>query len=165
MNISMKKIRNMTEKQRNIAIVIVLLVFAGLGFGDEIFKVETCTARVSKYVTAEFSETTTSTDSEGNPTIDTDYWSEAVSPVNTISKLNAMPEYPEMPDYDRSAKNDYDFDRFEFHTDATLTTYATNGEESTVFTDGIHKTAACLNTIGAVVVVKTWWFITYGSDF
>jgi len=169
MNISMKRIRNLTDAQRNLAVIACLLIFIGLGFGDEIFKVETCTARVSKYVTAEYSEDYTAThiDGDGNvsTSLETRYWSRNVSQVNTISKLNEMPEYPEMPNYDMSAADDYDFDRFQFHSDETLTTYATAGEESTVFTDGINKTAACLNTIGAVVVVKTWWFITYGSDF
>ena len=140
------------ETVRNVALIAGLSLFVYLGFGEEGFKVESCTATVSKYVTAEFSD--------GD-----DWWSEAVSPVHTITKYNEMPEYPTMPAYDKSEGVGWEFDRFEFHVDEKLSIHALNGKESTTFTDKIHKTSQCLDNLGFYIKVKTWWYITYGSDF
>ena len=159
------KIKKLNEHQIFGICAAVLAIFIWLGFGSAEYRIDSCYSTVSKYVTAEYSETTFGTDSEGMPTTDTSFWSEPASEVYSENALNEIVSYPPMPPHYKSMSSDYDFDNFEFHTDTNLSIRASNVEETTRFNEGVSKAAGCINNINTTVVVKTWWTITYGTDF
>ena len=159
------KIKKLNEHQIFGICAAVLAIFIWLGFGSADYKIDTCYSTVSRYVTAEYSETTIGIDMEGDTYMETDYWSEPASEVYAEDALNEHVVYPPMPKHYKSMASDYDFDSFQFHTDTNLLIRASNTEESTRFNESISQVAGCLNNLNTTVVVKTWWTITYGTDF
>ena len=158
------------------------------GFDHTSGVITDCAATVSTYVTAEYSETVTetSTDADGNlvTTTSTNYWSNLASEVYTTTTVtNANGQslhvnhdfdntlkysayYPPMPEYDRSLSNDFHFYNFKFHTDASITVYSELIDgTSTKFSDTITKNTLCINNIDSYAIIKTWYGITYSSDF
>jgi len=166
MKTTLDKIKNYIKVNKYFLLgLVVAAIIVASGFSHKMYKINQCNSTVTKYVTAEFSETTYGMDFEGNPTSDTSYWSEPASEVNSISVYDSMPEYPPMPIHDTSANRDSDFDNFKFHTDAKTDVYASIPGETTHFSVDINKAASCLNKLDDVAIVKTWYTITYGSDF
>lgn len=159
------KIKKLNEQQTQVLAAVALAIFVVLGFGSDDYKITSCYSTVYKYVTAEYSETTFGIDSEGMPTTDTSYWSEPASEVYSENAINDIVAYPPMPPHNKALANDHDFDNFQFHTDTNLLIRASNTEEKTSFNEAISKAAGCINNINTTVVVKTWWTITYGTDF
>jgi len=145
--------------------VVGFAAFVGLGFNTTSYQIDTCTSKVSKYVTAEYSELETGIDMNGDFYSETNYWSEPASEVFIEVVTNSTPVYPPMPAHDTSMRRESDFDNFKFHTDASLTVSGFDEEGRTVFTENISKATSCLNKLDAVVEVKTWYTITYGSNF
>ena len=145
--------------------VLVLLLLIWAGFSQRMYTVISCSSTVSRYVTAEYSETYVSVDMEGMPTTEYNYYSSPASEVYTITKINEMPEYPPMPDHDTSMGTDFDFDNFQFHTDTNLAVLAKDAGGSTAFSTSISKAKSCIESINHAVIVDTWYTITYSSDF
>lgn len=162
--------------------VASISAFIYFGFGGEIAVISKCESTVSKYVTAEYSETTVGIDMEGNAYTDTDYWSEPASAVNTVTTVNGeniivngnfnyteSSGYfsPDMPRHDVSMKSDYDFDNFQFHNDKNLkvSIKSIDTGEYGYFQDPISKTAICIDKLDSHVYIETWYTITYSSDF
>ena len=142
-----------------------LCFFTWLGFGVDSYQIDICKSTVTKYVTAEFSELETGIDFEGNFYSEINNWSERTSDVYTETVINETPIWPLMPEHDKSFSYESNFDNFRFHTYTKLTIEAFNNIERTVFSDDITKVEGCLNKLDQYVEVKTWWSITYGSDF
>lgn len=152
------------------------------GFGTEYAKVNTCQAIVTKKVTAEFSEVTSSLNADGTISTDIDSWSEDASPTYKVVTDNGDVSYishnfdltrsgdvywPPMPKHDPSFSRDLDFDNFKYRTDSTLkvyTTFTISGEPS-VFTEPVSRYGKCLNKLQNYIQVKTWYGISYSSDF
>lgn len=146
----------------------VIAIAAGavwLGYGDDVYEVRTCTSKVSKFVLANFSETSLEVDYEGKTYMDTDYWELAASPVVSTVRINEPPDYPAMPQHDVSMSRMRHFDNFSFRTKSDLTIMATLFGEVTIFSEGISKAPACLRKVGQLITVKDWYGITYGSSF
>tara|TARA_R100000951_G_scaffold115487_2_gene123724 strand:- start:1 stop:528 length:528 start_codon:yes stop_codon:yes gene_type:complete len=162
--------------------ILLSVTVVYFGFGGEIAKVSSCESTVTKYVTAEYSEVSTSIDIEGNLTTDTEYWSKQASNKNTVATLNGEVSfvsgrfevyesngysYPRMPDHDISMKLDSNFDRFAFHDQRNLSVgivTVLDGEHSS-FDDPITKTKSCIDKLNSHVYIKTWYGITYSSEF
>lgn len=160
-----KKKKSRLEVGLYIGLGVGVLSFIGLGFDSRTYIVEACTSTVSKYVTAEYSETSSGIDMNGEFYSETDYWSEPASEVNTIVRVNTMPSYPDMPPHDTSLSRDSDFDSFKYHTDTKLNVYVEFMGEHTYFNEPINKARTCIESLGSAVGVKEWWGISYSSDF
>lgn len=162
----MKKIKQfIITNKKPLAILVIAMAVTFSGFSQEMYKVNECHSIVTKYVTAEYSETTTSLDMDGNVSTDTDYWSEPASEVYSITKVNELPEYPPMPTHDISMKREFDFDNFKFHTDASVKVLASQMKNKTQFSVGINQAGKCIAKVDSVVIVDTWYSITYSSNF
>lgn len=155
------------------------------GFGTTIGTIDNCVATVSTYVTAEYSEivTTSSTNHDGNLTrsTHTEYETELASDVYTTTTINGIlthrshnfaidtlysAYYPPIPEYDHMLRLDLNFDKFIFHTDASVTVYSTLLDgSSTKFSDSIDKNPQCIDKRGEMASIDTWYGITYNSDF
>lgn len=148
-----------------ISTVVSLAIFIWAGFGIETYKINSCTSTVSKYVTAEFTSIESGIDLDGNPYTETESWSEKASDIYTETSYNEMPVYPPMPEHDTSFEHDTWFDNFKFHTDTNLNVQISNSANSSNFNENINRTESCLEKLDSYVNVKTWWTITYSSDF
>ncbi len=111
---------------------------------------------------------------------DTDYWSEAASEVFVVVTTNGElstrglqttiqygAHYPPMPPHNTRMRRDMDFDNFSFKTKAELKVHVTDeitGESST-FSDPISSNPRCVEKLNQFISVKTWYGITFGSDF
>lgn len=165
--------------KKNICILIgsiVLFIVTFCGYGTEISKITDCVTTVKKYVTAEYSDIECGIDFEGNSYCDTDYWSESASDVFEIVTVNGNMGYkagyfkplfssgyysPPMPSPDKSMSTGSDFNNFLDHSDSKLEVQT----NKTRFTEPAYKTESCLNKLGGRIFVKTWYGISYGSDF
>ena len=155
------------------------------GYGTQEEEIINCTVQASYYITAEYSESYPSVgfDANGNmaTTIETDYWSEIASDVNSVITINGeiievrgkSAGYtkerwgvPVMGSPNQQMKNG-DFDRFKNHYDVKLTIETWNDEdqERTNFTEPTAKNVACIENVDSIIDVKTWYGISYGSDF
>jgi hypothetical protein len=167
--------------------VIFNLVWFGYNVRHDIIR--QCEVESVAYVTAEFSETYPETyigaDGYIETTIETDYWTEAASDVYVFITINgalseshgvlnkwsnegwAIPAMPSHWAYDKNLRNRYDFDRYKFHLDTKLTVNAVSSEdyEDYSFTESTNKNLLCISKVDETVEVKTWWGISYGSDF
>lgn len=173
----MKIIKKFDKKKVCILSGIVIFgVSIFCGYGTEINKVSDCVTTVKKYVTAEYSDIDCGIDFEGNSYCDTDHWSEPASDTFEIVTVNGIISYkkgvfeegfnngyyfPPMPLHDKSMKSQSDFDSFADHIDSKLEVQT----EKNRFTEPVHKTESCLKKIGGRIFVKTWYGISYGSDF
>lgn len=158
----------MLKYKNQLLAVLLSALLCGMvyvGYGEENYTVDVCRSTVSKYVTADFSEIVTGIDFEGNLYTELDSWSEPASEVYTETVVNDIPVFPPMPEHDISINKESNFDRFRFHTNTKLTIEAYNSEDRKSFTEDIIKAPNCINMIDRTVSVKTWWTITYGSDF
>ena len=70
-----------------------------------------------------------------------------------------------MPPHDKSMSKDSHFDNFSYHTDTKLKVYAINEEGKNTWNEPISKVNKCLENIGLHAEVKTWYGITYSSNF
>lgn len=131
------------------------------GYSKNMSVLKECHASVKRYVTAEYSEVSTSIDMEGNVSTSTDFWSEPASEVYSTLKINELPEYPPMPSKWLEMRRDYGFDNFQEHTDTNLKIVTGN----TSFSEPIGDTKKCLDKLNQVIIVKTWYGISYGSEW
>lgn len=155
----------LNNKLLAIFLSVLLGVLVWFGFDVEEYQVDVCRSTVSKYVTAEFSEIVSGIDFEGNFYTEIDSWSDQASDVFTETVVNEIIVYPPMPDHDKTLSREVNFDNFRFHTDKKFTVEAFNVESRTSFDDDISKAGACIKNLDTYVDVKTWWTITYASDF
>lgn len=156
------------DEKKGVLIVGSILsigVFVFVGFDVKQYKIDSCESTISKYVTAEYSETSLEIDYEGKTYMDTDYWSEQASAVNGVSFINEVPVYPEMPAHDLSMSKGRNFDRFKYHTDTNLTISASNLLDNVTFKEPIGQAAQCIKSLNEFADIKTWWTIAYSSDF
>lgn len=179
-------IKTMTLKDWAIVAIVVLInLLIWLGYGHAVNTVTVCNASVTKYVTAEFSETSyySCTDSNGYISMcsDTDYWSEPVSRRYQATTINGKQTgqnyqgdvntiqygvvYPPMPSYDTSAKGQLYFDNFRNHTDTLLVIGLQDIKTKEVDSvrDPISKNVKCVDAVGKHVFAKTWYGITYSA--
>ena len=180
------KFRNNAETIKVVAIGLALVVSGAIivgGFSTSDAIVTQCKVIVSKYVTAEFSSTSVVVDAEGNTSTDVDFWSEIASDVHMtttvdgrLHSINADVEvytnasgyfYTAIPNWDKSASRDIDFDEFKKHTDMELTVsvYDITAEEYDYFTDSIIWNSKCIDMLQSMVAVKTWYGIRYGAEW
>ena len=161
------KIKNNKKLVRLLQAIAALVIglFIWSGFGIETYKINACVSTVSKYVTAEFTSIESGIDVEGNAYTETDSWSESASDVYTETSYNEMPVYPPMPEHDTSFKHETWFDNFRFHTDTNLNVQISNSVNSSNFNENINRAESCIDKLDSYVNVKTWWTITYSSDF
>lgn len=163
--------------------VLIAVVVIWLGFDTTYAKVNSCTVHSKAWVTAEYSETTVSVDTNGYPSVDTDFWSEPASEVCEAVTVNGEliaiygafdPEInghgfysPPMPAWDGSMASDVDFDNFEKHRTSELvvnTTLAIEGTGDT-FTTSSWKNNSCIDKLENYIQVDTWYSISYSSEF
>jgi|TARA_R110000851_G_scaffold219766_2_gene372484 hypothetical protein len=167
----------------------VIYILVWFGYDVRYDTIRQCEVESVAYVTAEFSETYPSTyinlDGDVVATIETDYWSEAASDVYVFITINgvltksngvlnkwssegwAMPKMPSHWGYDKNLRNRFDFDGYKYHMQTKLTVNAINADsyEDHSFTESTNKNLLCISKVDEAVEVKTWWGISYGSDF
>jgi hypothetical protein len=154
---------------------LALVVALGFTTPNELYVVSGCEAVVTKYWEANYSESYVTTDFEGRKSVETDYWSERVSQNKAVTfngpregqSINSYgfvePNYPSTPS--KIHWNTLDFDNFSKHRTSYLTVYAASREDETSFSINASVYRSCLAKIDREVEVKTWFFITYSSDF
>lgn len=158
------------------------IVFVWIGFDTTKSKVQACTASVTKYVTAEFSEWVTSacTDYDGNLTTctETEYWSEPASEVWSSATVNGNPTqgdyngsmvngvfHPNTPPRYEDMSRIPDFDNFKTNVDTSLEVSVSFLGELDFFTQSIRLNEKCISMLGELIVIDTWYGIKYSSDF
>ena len=174
--------KDLTDNKKIALVVVctlVAIVFVYYGFSSTITKVNQCTAIVKKYVTAEYSESA-STKSKYEEGLPTSYWSEPASEIFIAVTTNGEfsgaewpttiqygAHYPPMPPHNTRMRKSYDFDNFSFKTVADLKVHVTDEMtgESSEFSDPISKNPRCVEKLNQFISVKTWYAITYGSEF
>jgi hypothetical protein len=165
----------MNKKYIIVPSALALVVALGFTTPSELYVVRGCEAVVTKYWEANYSESYITIDFEGRSRVVTDYWSEMVSENKAVTfngpregqRTNSYgfvePNYPSTPikaHWDNSA-----FDNFSKHRTSSLTVYAVSQEDDTSFSIHSSEYLSCLAKIDGEVEVKTWFFITYSSDF
>ena len=142
------------------------------GFNTEQHKIVQCKAVTSKWVSAEYSDTTVGLDMEGNLTTDTDYWSEPASDVFTIYTVDgviqptdlqysvqygdiAVPIYPSRLEI--MSKN-VDFDNFQNHESNQYYVFFEDGDYAT---HGLSVHPTCMERMKfeKLVTVNVWYGI------
>lgn len=179
----MKRFYNKYKPYVLAALAVLIAVFIWFGFDHTYGKVMQCKVSSSAWVTAEYSETSASVDANGNVSVDTDYWSEPASPVfeavtvngelvgvyGNFKPIETGSQYfkPPMPHWDGSMASDFNFDSFAKHRENKLivSTHLTIEDVPSTFTSSASKNPACINKLDAYIQVKTWYGITYESDF
>lgn len=173
------------ERWRICAAVVVILSVVLFGFEKRLATLDQCKAVVSRYITAEYSETTisvcTNMDGHVSTCMDTDYWSEPASEVFTVTTVDGylfsiLGEFtplqstnawlPPMPHEWKDMRNSSTFDRFKYHTDSKLHLFVkehVSGETSRIG-QNLNKTPRCLERLNQTIVVSTWYNITFSSN-
>lgn len=163
-----RHIKNTPVTQAALILTSIFSV-AAFGMSEKMFKVDDCVASVTRFVTAEFSQYHSSVcvnmDGEIEDCSYWDYWSEPASNVSSATFVNDAVVYPEMPKHDLSMKSLEYFDRFKKQTNTNLTVFISLMGESDSFTDGIGKNKECIDNRDNVIIVNTWYGITYSSEF
>lgn len=171
-----------TQTKQALAVTagIAGIVAIFLGFGKEMARIDQCYATVEKHITAEYSESSMQMDFDGNWYLDTDYWSEYASLIYHVATINGVDVisshkitstlmtngayYPPMPLVDGNYKTS-SFDRYQKHTKTNLRVTVIRGDgESDYFNDPISDNPRCVERLGNLVVVKTWFGMTYSSE-
>lgn len=141
------------------------------GFGSTSGVIDNCEAIVKRWVTAEY----------WNPW-DEDFWSEPASEVNNATTLNGEyhsgtndvtnvdkfgVHWPPLPRRWLEMKKESHFNGFKKHTTTELIVFNYNKaeEKTNHFSEPISKNAVCISKLSQTVRIKTWYGITYGSDF
>lgn len=176
---------NITSEQKKfgaIAAAVVALIAIFLGFGKEMARIDQCYATAEKWVTAEYSETSMQMDFDGNMYLDTDYWSEYASPIYHVATINGTDIIsshkgvpvtlmkrgyysPPMPKVDGNYNTGSTFDGYDKHLKTNLrVTVIRNGFESDYFNDPISDNPRCIERLGSLVAIKTWYSIVYSSE-
>ena len=179
----------LNDKQKKIAIgvgcaVVPLLIW--LGFSERNEDITQCKVTAKNYITANYSREVPDTcyDEDGNPyqCWTTKHWSLAASEVNVTITIdgnitNQNSEVVDMgigaywrpvqPQHNLAMANNYDFDRFSFTKTESLSisTYDKTDGERSVFSEPAYKNPLCINMLQKEISVKTWYSISYGSDF
>jgi len=151
---------------------VTSLIYLGFSTADQV--TTHCSSKSTVYIDAKFSETTMSMDFEGNPYMDTDYWSERVSDIYSVTMRNlevtnyngeyfvtdtkvAIPN-PNIP-YDKSARNTRDFDRFDTVKSTKNKQHFGNGGYISISN---NEYLGCYISINESTEVKYWYGISYG---
>ena len=164
--------------------ILLLIVTIWYGYDKTVGVIINCKAITQKYVTAEYSEDTVEIcyDADYIPytCTDTEYWSEPASDTWVAIAINGEltmasadthidngAHYTDTPPHNINLRRTRNFDRFKKHTDTklTITTKDEFTKEITTFSEPITKTANCNMKVNKPVIVKTWYGITYGSEF
>lgn len=164
-----------------VAVSIMVTLIIWFGFNSQMANIVSCETTVSKYVLAEFSETSTGVcyDSEGDTytCVNVDHWDEPASEVYTVKTINGKITYqshgfdivssfyPPMPLHDRTFNNEPFFHGFNKKTKGKLVTTVNMSGELETFDDPISKASQCLLKLESFVVIKTWYGIAYSSEF
>lgn len=178
--------RRLNAKPKHALLLAGALLAAGatwFGFDHTYGKVLECKITSEAWVTAEYSEYSTYVNADGTVGSQTDYWSEPASERYTAITRNGEltgvyghfepirtgNNYykPPMPAWDGSMSNDPDFDNFEQRRESklTVTTHLTVEDVSSTFTSSARKNTMCLDKLDNYIQVKTWYGITYDSEF
>lgn len=181
MNLYQRFLKSFKQDKEIWLTLAVALTIVAYGFEKRLASLEECWGTVSTYVTAEYSETTTEVDMDGNLTTEVDTWSEPASEVYKAITLNGelysfnndfspvernSVWYPPMPAKREEMSIDVSFDNFENRTDTRLTLKVRenlSGEVHNV-NQRIGKTKSCLNQLGSTIVITTWYGIAITSD-
>ncbi len=170
-----------------IAVVVILIWY---GFGSRKEHITQCKVIAKYYVTADFSQTETypvvSTDANGNTTTkletSTEYWSEPASAIYRVETVDgdvslvdgelegmsgARWGIPKMPRHDIGMRNMYNFDASQYHRERTLYvfTYSNELKDHDQFREPVSKNGTCIDNIQNEVKIKTWFGVSYGSNF
>jgi len=175
-------IRELEENKVVIIVVLLSIAIFFYGFDSKDSLVKRCDSTYSKYVVANYSETTMAIDMDGNVYSDYDSWTEPASDVFRVITVNGVlngqsdvfeviknGDYylpKNMPPHDQAMKRERDFDNFSFLSKSNLEIYiySENGGHDK-FNEPISDTSLCISKIDQYVVVKTWYSISYSSDF
>ena len=180
--------RSFYERHRDhIWIAGAVALLAVIGFGGcnsrpEI--VRKCVSTSSAWVRANFSESkwVTGFDFDGNITTEweTDTWSKSASPVFKLKTVNGELRsrshvfdpvkadgylYPPIPGHDRSMSRWSHFDDFSRHRNNNLRVHTRWEGGVDHFDTKIAGTRKCLTLIGEPILVKTWYGISYDTDW
>lgn len=162
------------------SLTLMILISIWHGFSQDSALVKRCVVNTEKYVTAEYSDETCSTDIDGNLSCDTDYWSKDASErwrattVNNelfITNVNKDEVFKtaygyydtNTPPHDLSFKSDFYFDNFEKHSVSNLTVHINRNGETDTFEENASQNTKCIKNLnyGDNITIKTWYGISY----
>ena len=181
----LQKFAKKNKKQLLIAAASITLatVIISQGFGYSRVKVNHCVTTTTAQIIANYSAIETYRDAEtGDLKTETVYWTERASPLVSVTMedgqivglLNTKDlEYqwgvalPALPRADQYHRRDVDFDYFSTRRDNSLSVEYTDVDTKVKghFTQPIKSTPKCLDKINLNISAKTWYGITYGSNF
>lgn len=147
-----------------IFVVGVIFILIGCGFDSDEYKVDVCKSKVSRYVTAVYSQKINIREVDAGIAFDLNVWREMASDVSTKTTLNAKPETPKTPAHNKGMANNEYFDKFVFHTETKLLITVANGNVKYNFSEDELMIDKCLYLLDKNVSVKTWWDFVYSSD-
>lgn len=179
----MEKLVTFIKNNKNILSGLTVLTTLGFGgFGERQETITQCKSVAKKFWLAEYSEIEVSVDGEGNVSTDTDSWTEPASEVFKVVSIDG--ELMETShDIDVTQLNGYfipsnnpvqwpvpnssDLDRVTPRStgDLSVSTYDPVSADYGQFSDPITKTRKCINMLRQSVTIKTWYSISYSSDF
>jgi hypothetical protein len=175
-----------STRKRKIGIAVsglgLAVFFIWFGYGETKSRIQSCEARVSKYVTAEFSEVVSSicTDGDGNMSscTSTNSWNEPASKVSTLTTVNGRvaatvsnssvlhaAHYPLMPNRNESMSEMANFDNFKQHVDTSLVIRVYDSKDDDYFSEPIYKNGACIQKIDQWIHINTWYGVMYSTGF
>ena len=170
----------MIKTEHALAGLTIATLTVGIYFSldTEIIELSECHAHTKRYVVAEFSEVSTSIDSEGYVSTDVDYWEEDASEVWEAITVNGELEfsssdsvkseygifYPtNYPPVTIDYSKDFDFDRNKKKLSEQVTIYFTDSERT--MSEGVKNYPKCIENIGKLVYVKTWFGMPYSIEY
>jgi hypothetical protein len=157
--------------------IALLAIFVFAGFGERPAVVKQCQSTYSRWWDANYSETRTALDADGERYDYTHYSSSEASNIYTVRTVDGFlrsttydfepsedpdgyfyPPYPSKPHSSRWMVYGKRFERFSQEYSRKLKVYTTDGDS---FEMDIDKSSKCTALVDDVIMVKTWYRISY----
>lgn len=179
----MKKITTFITAHKRVLIGLSALTLTGFGgFSERQETITQCKSVAKKFWLAEYSEVETSIDADGSISTSVDNWTEPASEVYQVISIDGelMETSHDIPVVQLDGyfipsnnpkqwpvPNSSDLDRVTPRKTGELlvSTYNPVSADYDQFSDPITKTSKCINMLRQSVTIKTWYSISYSSDF
>jgi len=177
------KIKNLDKGYKwLLGLAIVIPSVIALGYSEKVTTVYGCVSTYSRYVLAQYYKTNLGLNPDGTTRTYIESWTEPASDVYLVKTVNGELESTshdfdvimigsyyapkEMPIHDTGMRHEYGFSRFIKKNVGNLT-ISTQSEEDGIdnFSEEIGKTSSCIDRIDRPTIIKTWYSISYGSNF
>lgn len=161
---------------------VIAAISIHYGFDSKESIVTSCESTYSKYVIANYSEMETGIDFNGDMYTELNSWSEPASDIFKVTtkdgELDSQSDDFEvvskgsfyipssMPPHDKSMSRERSFDNFSYRSDSNLKVYFYSEDGGyDQFNEPVNSTSLCVAKLKESVIVKTWYSVSYSSDF